>query len=257
MNSFFKSLLLERDKLSNLEEQVLNYILEKPDNIEKHTVEELSQMMFVSTATISRTCKKLGFSGFQELKYALINHREENQFDSQNIQVSSVSKHLNRFEKEMETNLNKMGIDINNEVIELLDKSNHVEFFGVGSSLPICIEGARKMTFAGRIASARSDWDELRIVAKNLSENDLAIIISLSGETLHIIEYANILKNNNIPIITISGNEKSHLEEFATISLNANLNTHYYEDVDMSSRFPLNMILDLIVLEYLNYQKMQ
>lgn len=255
MNVFFKRLLIDSEKLSDLEQQVLNFILEHPHKIEEHTVEELSQMMFVSTATISRTCKKLGYNGFQELKFTLINHRTENSYDSRNIENGSVSTHLERFKKEMDINIDEIGTGINQETIKLLSKSNHVEFFGVGSSLPICIEGARKMTFAGRIATARSDWDELRVVAQNLDKNDLAIIVSLSGETLHIIEYANILNNNNVPIITISGNTNSHLDKFATISLNANLKTHYYEKVDMSSRFPLNMILDLIVLEYLNYQK--
>lgn len=253
MNTFFKSLILDRDKLSTLEKQVLNYMLEKPEQVENHTLEELSQMMFVSTATISRTCKKLGFSGFQELKFALSNHRENNPKESQNIQFSSVGKHLERFNEEMTLNIEKIGTGINKEVIELIINSNHIEFFGVGSSLPVCIEGARKMTFAGRIATARSDWDELRVVAQNLTPNDLAIVVSLSGETLHIIEYANILKNRDVPILTISGNEESHLDEFATCSLNAQLQPHYYQDIDMSSRFPLNMIIDLIVLEYLKY----
>lgn len=256
MNTFFKRLLLQRDKLSDLEQQVLNFFLEKPEMIENHNLQELSDKMFVSTATISRTCKKLGFSGFQEMKYSFLAYREENVTDIHEVKnKSSVSRHIKRFEADMEKNLSEIGNGITDELINLIKNSQHVEFFGVGSSLPICIEAARKMTFAGRIATARSDWDELRIVAKNLFKNDLAIVISLSGETLHIIEYVNILNKNKVPVVAITGNERSHLEKLADVTLTTDLNTTYYNNVDMSSRFPLNMIIDLIVLELINKDK--
>lgn len=251
MNSFFKTLTSKRNKLSELEKQVLNYILEHPDEIKNHTISELSELMFASTATISRTCKKLGFKGLQELKYTLNIHQQEHPVEYAVSNLNSVADHLKRFEKEMKKNLQIMGRGINQEIIKKIAKSNHVEFFGVGSSLPICIEGARKMTFAGRIATARTDWDELRIVAQHLTARDLAIIVSLSGETLHIIEYANILKNNHVPILTISGSETNHLKKYSTYFLYAKLQTHYFEEVDMSSRFPLNIIIDLIIMEYL------
>jgi DNA-binding MurR/RpiR family transcriptional regulator len=34
------------------------------------------------------------------------------------------------------------------------------EVFGVGGSFPICTDFARKLTFLGKKAYARSDWDE-------------------------------------------------------------------------------------------------
>lgn len=255
MNSFFKSLQLKRDKLSNLEQQVMNYILENPDMIEQNTIEELSKILFVSTATISRTCKKLGFSGFQELKYSLASHKDTIDVEKVSVQDHSIMNHIQRFETEFNDNISQIGASISDEVIDLIENSNHVEFFGVGASLPICIEAARKMTFAGRIATARSDWDELRVVAQNMKETDLAVVVSLSGETLHIIEYANILKENNVPMITLTGNKNNHLIELGTHTLYAELQAHYYGKVDMSSRFLLNMILDLLLLEYIQRKK--
>lgn len=256
MDVFFKSLLSVRDQLSDLEKQVLDYFLENPEIIETHTLEEISEKIFVSTATISRTCKKLGFNGFQEWKYSFLTHREQIHSEIKDIQTEpSINEHIKRFEREFKASMSVIGCGINDELINQICKSNHVEFFGVGSSLPLCVEGARKMTFANRIATARSDWDELRVVAKNLNEQDLAIIVSLSGETLHIIDYANILQKNNVPILAIIGNENSRLEKIASFILTSPLQTTYYNDVDMSSRFPLSMIIDLLILELINYQE--
>lgn len=253
VDKFLKKISNNRNKLSNLEREVLDFIIEKPEKIESLTSEELSNKIFVSTATISRTCKKLGFSGFQELKYLLIQYRSE--FRQQNEapkNYSSLDYYVNSFSTEIENNLSEIASQISGELVELITKSNHIEFFGVGSSLPVCLEGARKMTFAGRLATARSDWDELRTVAGCLTENDLAIIISLSGETLHIIEYANILSENNVPILSIIGTESSLLEKMSTYTLKRELSTLYFDDVDMSSRYILNMIVDLLVIKYIN-----
>lgn len=256
MDTFFKSLVAVHDELSNLEKQVLDYFLKKPEIIATHTLEEIAEKVFVSTATISRTCKKLGFSGFQELKYSFISYQERNSIDNRKVEnISTTQDHLDRFEKEIENTFPKIGYGITKELIELIKKSQHVEFFGVGSSLPLCIEGARKMTFANRLATTRSDWDELRVVAKNLGKNDLAILISLSGETLHILEYAQILKDREVPFLAITGNEGSQLERFADYSLSVPIQTMYYQEVDMSSRFPLSMVIDLLVLNVINFEK--
>lgn len=63
-------------------------------------------------------------------------------------------------------------------VAELLTNSNLVEFFGVVVSFPFCSDAARKLTFSGRISSARNDRDELRAVANNMKLTNLAILFS-------------------------------------------------------------------------------
>lgn len=251
MDIFFKKLLSERDKLSDLEKQVLAYMMEKPEMVTTNTLEELSKELFVSTATISRTCKKLGFDGFQGLKFSLIQYKEEYAPQDKPNEVQEMTDHLDRFKREMQENLDKLKCLPLDEVLSLLNQSNHVEIFGVGSSLPLCLEAARKLTFAGRLATARSDWDELRVVANMLTKEDLAIIVSMSGETLHIIEYANLLKQHDVPILAIVGRENSRLEKLSTLCIHAYLESYYVEEVDMSSRFPFHLAIDLITLAYL------
>ncbi len=51
-----------------MKNQVLDYILTHMTEISSQTIYEVAQALFVSTATISRTAKHLGYRGFQELK---------------------------------------------------------------------------------------------------------------------------------------------------------------------------------------------
>lgn len=254
VNLFFKKLLVKRKELSTLESQVLEYMLKYPNKVSELKIDEFANAIYVSTATVSRTCKKLGFKGYQQLKYALDQYKGSiatEEQDHEEKQIGEIGGHISRFQKEMERTMTELNTANIKKVVELLNMSQMVEFFGVGASFPFCSDAARKLTFAGKIASARSDWDELRVVASHLKPTDIAILISHSGETLHLIEYATILKERQVPFILLTGTRGSHLESLADLTLIAYSESHYYGEIDMTSRFTVNLLMDLIIIEYI------
>jgi DNA-binding MurR/RpiR family transcriptional regulator len=253
MKTFLKRLSQRRDQLSQLEKQVLDYILINPNFVVQSNVNDLAKELFVSTATISRTCKQLGYEGFQDLKYTLSKYVDYDKDDENIISSNTILTQIDRVKKEMEQTLQNLNEEKIQKAAAYIKESNYVEFFGVGASLPTCVEAARKLTFSGRICSAREDWDELRCVANSLSENDLAILVSYSGETLHILEFANILKEKNVKTIAVVGRRNSRLEQEVDLTFHAHITNGYYGELDMSSRFPLSIILDFIILTYMNY----
>jgi DNA-binding MurR/RpiR family transcriptional regulator len=251
MKTFLKRLSQHRDKLSQLEKQVLDYLLINPDKVIKLNVNELAKELFVSTATISRTCKQLGYDGFQDLKYTLSKYVDQDK-EVHVISSTTMLSQIDRMKAEMDQTLQSINEEQIHKAALFIKESTFVEFFGVGASHPTCVEAARKLTFSGRISSAREDWDELRCVANSLTEQDLAILVSYSGETLHILEYANILKERNVRTIAVAGRQNSRLQQEVDITFHAHIMNGYYGDLDMSSRFPLSILLDLIILTYMN-----
>ncbi|MGM0218800.1 MurR/RpiR family transcriptional regulator [Enterococcus sp. AZ126] len=250
MSIFLKKLQKHQDKLSRLEKQVLAYIIEHPEEIAQSRIDEIAKKIYVSTATISRTSKALGYSGFQEFKYTLIHHLEEEQRPA--YQPSANFTQLaERVQNEISETLQLVNQEYLDAGAMLLANSQRVEFFGVGSSYSCCFEAARKLTFAGRIANAREDWDELRIVAKHLTTTDVAILVSYSGETNLPLEYVAILKEKKVPIIAIVGSANSPLEELATLVFHVKVTNGYYGDIDMSSRIPMHLVLELLILHYI------
>jgi RpiR family glv operon transcriptional regulator len=106
--------------------------------------------------------------------------------------------------------------------------------------------------FAGCMCTAREDWDTLYHMAQNLTEDDLAIIVSSSGETSRIIEFAQTLKGNRTRVISIIGRDDSTLEGISDLTLRGSVASCYYGEIDMSSRFLLSIVLDLLVLTYMH-----
>ncbi|MDF1511023.1 MurR/RpiR family transcriptional regulator [Robertmurraya sp. DFI.2.37] len=252
MEVFLKRLSQHRDKLSQLEKQVMEYILENPERISQSNLKDLSRELFVSTATISRTCKQLGYDGFQDLKYTLSKYMTREREEEMITSPNGLSSHIHRVKREMELTLQQIDEKQIMKAAQYIKESNYVEFFGVGASLPVCVDAARKLTFSGKICNAREDWDELRSVANSMGENDLAILVSYSGETLHILEFSNILKERKVKTIALVGRRNSRLKEEVDLTFHAYITSCYDGELDMSSRFPLAVLLDFIILTYLN-----
>lgn len=249
MDSLINKLQKQQANLSNLEKQVFEYILRNPEKIKEMTVEQLANQLFISTATISRTAKRLGFKGFQELKYAITQYSKG---ERKNIQVTDLSEYqsvLESIERQIAKTITGIRQQSLEEIIRLLEVAETIEIFGVGGSLPNCIDAARKLTFLGKRANARIDWDEQQAMSNNLTDKDLAIIVSNSGETIHIIDYALNLKKRDVPILAIVGTNESHLEKLSTHTLFAVVEMVYFGEIDLSSRASLTVLMDVLLIQ--------
>ncbi|WP_042349739.1 MurR/RpiR family transcriptional regulator [Bacillus massiliigorillae] len=256
MPFFLKKLVQHSDQLSQLEKQVLEYILRNPERVTELNVQELSKEIFVSTATISRTCKQLGFQGFQDMKYTLRKsanlQNEHQQIQAQSTSSFTLASHIKRIKEEFDTTLQLIDEEKIKLAAKYIHESPQVEFMGLGNSLPTCVDAARKLVFAGKLCNAREDWDVLKSVSNSLTENDLAILVSYSGETLNMLKYAHILKSRNVKTIAITGDHKNRLQQEVDLAIPAHIVKLYYDELDMSSRFPLSLILDFIIITYVN-----
>ena len=65
------------------------------------SIRELSQAVSYSSATILRFCKKLGLSGFSELKFALRNEAEDPKQKTENIPILSNQSIIDTIETEV------------------------------------------------------------------------------------------------------------------------------------------------------------
>ena len=95
------------ENLNEAEMCVYNYIVKNLKHILNLSVRELADEVHVSTATVMRFCKKMGYSGFSELKYKIKEfYEQQDQADkcetkiNQNVQKkTNLKTSLNNLEK--------------------------------------------------------------------------------------------------------------------------------------------------------------
>lgn len=77
------------ENLNEAELCVYNYIVKNLKHILNISVRELADEVHVSTATVMRFCKKMGYSGFSELKYKIKEFYEQ-QDHADNYEISDI-----------------------------------------------------------------------------------------------------------------------------------------------------------------------
>lgn len=100
----------------------------------------------------------MGFKEYQQLKYSLDQYNlTKEEFYQENKKSAEIEEHSMRFQKDLKNTLSEVNTSQIAKVVDLLKNSNLVDLFGIGVSFPFCSDAARKLTFCGRISSARND----------------------------------------------------------------------------------------------------
>lgn len=118
-----KNIFRNYDKMNATEIKILQYIIKNIDEIQKITVKELSQRLFVSKTTIINLAKKLGYEGFSELRFFLKNISERKTENHE--EHISEKNDVNDIFEEMSHEINRTLMIQDREEIEEVVKKNH------------------------------------------------------------------------------------------------------------------------------------
>ena len=128
-NDFVKKNSLE---FSDSDKKIYNFLSQRPNHFPSLTMQKMADGAGTSIASIQRFCKKLGYSGFQEFKFAFKNYLLQNQSND----ISNKSQYLNEYAKIITQFTNQDKKDINN-LISTIKNSPQIFSFGVFySSIP-------------------------------------------------------------------------------------------------------------------------
>ena len=112
-----------------------------------------------------------------------------------------------------------MDRDILNQCVELLDRSQTVYLFGIGSSLLVARDMYLKLLRVNKACVICDDWHAQLLQARHIRSCDLALIVSYSGLTEEMITCAREARLMEAPVITISRFEQSPLVRLADYNL--------------------------------------
>ena len=219
------------DSLSKQELKVANYILKHAEDVSKMTVAELSKKCKSSAATIMRFCYSLNYSGYREFIKALYSdiqnkiHEDDSIYDIDNDDITGMSVSSTIYSvckmniRALDATLKVISTDEVEKAINLIDKANKVYIYALSSSKVVAYDAVFKFQRLGIDAQAYDDPHSQILSASILNKNDVAIVISYTGETIDILNTANLLKKKGTPIIAISKYGTNPLSKIADINI--------------------------------------
>lgn len=230
---FIKNIISKNSiKLSHLEQEFIDRLGESDIEIFDSYISDLSKKFYVSNSTITRFAKKLGYDGFNELKFALQNVKEPVKYQTQKIYTSLIND-IKEFDEDVL------------QLIYNLEKFSRIVIVGIGSSGLISNEMMFKL---GEIGLNNLDYAKepysINLLSKALDKDDLLICISLSGENTHILEACENAKQKGATIFSITGNINSSLMNYSDYILKTPSYSTY--EYSISKMLPILVYIDII-----------
>ena len=170
LNQIDSSKFNENDKL------ILDYFIQHKKQLPYLSLSDICKDLYLSNATIVRFCQKLGFKGFNELKFTLRNELNSSSDFSNSWQIL---QHRTAVLKDFIDNIDTVKIkDICSQILQ----SESLYIYGRNmSSLPA--KYLYSMLNSMDIPCIYIDWiDFLRALSKSLPENATLIIFTNYGE---------------------------------------------------------------------------
>ena len=244
--------------MGKAEKRIADWLSENPGEILPLSIVDLADRCGCSEATIVRFAKRLGFSGYQELKISLAQETSAESV-SENIGADdSVDRIYDKVCGDIycSLELTKKVLDQNalRRACEAIVAARQIVVMGLGNSASVALDASHKFLRAGCCAYAYSDNHMQVIAASHLGGEDVVLAISHSGSSRDIVDALKIAKEAGAVTIAITNCGKSPIQQYSDIVLHTASDETKYNILALNSRIAQLSIVNAIYF-YLVYHK--
>ncbi|HHK6674773.1 TPA: MurR/RpiR family transcriptional regulator, partial [Streptococcus pneumoniae] len=232
-----------------------DYILVRDSEIVYETSSEIVSKVKVGEGTLNRFCKKIGYSGFQELKLKMTKDilELESQKMSSDTFIDEIKNNYLSIVESTRKLIDGRQIEL---AIKLIREANQILIIGVGSSGNAAREFESSLLRIGIISKTVIDTHFQLMHTALLKDNDLIIAFSLSGSTKEVEETLLNAKRKNVKIISITNYSSRNIAKLSDCVLLTSKKESYLEGGSLMAKASQLFIIDVICtrLSLINYE---
>ncbi|HFN0326707.1 TPA: MurR/RpiR family transcriptional regulator [Streptococcus pneumoniae] len=232
-----------------------DYILVRDSEIVYETSSKIVSKVKVGEGTLNRFCKKIGYSGFQELKLKMTKDilELESQKMSSDTFIDEIKNNYLSIVESTRKLIDGRQIEL---AIKLIREANQILMIGVGSSGNAAREFESSLLRIGIISKTVIDTHFQLMHTALLKDNDLIIAFSLSGSTKEVEETLLNAKRKNVKIISITNYSSRNIAKLSDCVLLTSKKESYLEGGSLMAKASQLFIIDVICtrLSLINYE---
>ena len=222
--------LSEREKFSAVEQNIIKYILDNPKEIVNMSIRELANKTFTSSTAIFRLCQKCGLKGYTEFKIKFISEvNRTSDFENDELEkpirdlhrpingkddVKSVVRRMAFLQIEaIEETKNEINYKQLERVADMMNAAGQIVFFGFDLNYYISQSTVYHLVRTGKSAVVYETVNNQVAKAVMFKKEDVAILISRTGENKNLIRISQVLKRKGAKIILLSASRDTSLDK--------------------------------------------
>ena len=243
------------DSFFDTEKKIGDYIVRHPKKVVDMTVGELAKECGVSEASVSRFCKRIELKGFHHLKISLarelVDAKDGGEI-SGHISVDDMEGSLRGILSNKMEELRQTVAMIDREelkkILGVINNADTVLMAAVGNTIPVAMDGAYKLNQIGIRAMSTPIWETELGYSYNLTDKDVVVAISNSGESTGVIQILEAAKSRGAVAISITNNVRSSVAELSTYHIMTATREKLFLDGYCFSRVSATMVIEIIYL---------
>ena len=247
------SLHTQLDSLSKSERKVGQAVLRDPDRAIAGNITALAKNAQVSEPTVVRFCRAVGYNGWQEFKLKLaqalavaLPGANEKLIPSDQA-ADLVSKICSRSINALLDLRNNLDVAAIQRALDVLARSNRIEFYGQGSSGIVAADAQHKFFRSGVPTVAYSDPHIHSIAASLLKKGDTVVAISQRGNSVALLRSVQLARKVGAEVIALSPSG-TPLSELATVLIPIDLHFHTDPYTPISARLAHLVVIDILAV---------
>lgn len=187
-SSLLQRLRQQVDQLAPAMQQLARHMLDQPRAVLQQSVQELARAAQVPDATVTRLSRKLGCTGFPDLKIKLSAELAQ-QETAPKAGDPLLGVSLQHMVTSMYQSRDTLDAGVLQQVIASLVRASRIEIAGEGNSQLASRFLLEKLLKLGLPASSHADPRVMRLHASTLGKSGVLLAFSRSGSTPTVLEY--------------------------------------------------------------------
>ena len=241
------------DTFTKSERALADHIVRDADSVVMKTITELAgESDSFSTASIARFCKKIGLSGYSELRLELAkematdNARRQIVADGENLVPGLVSTVVDASASAINDLKYVLSDDIIKKAVHEILSASSITLAGIGASALVAQDLRQKLLRLGIRSLFDADQDVVKVTLSSGRSKDLLIAISYSGTTRETIDAVNIAKENGMRVLAMTKKGDNPISEQADVTVPVSENEALLREGATLSRLQMLVAVDMI-----------
>jgi DNA-binding MurR/RpiR family transcriptional regulator len=229
-------------------------ILLRSDGEAAQPLKAVAQEAETSEAMVVKTAKRLGFSGYKELRGALQAYKSQPHVDlHQEVKPDDtaetiVQKVFRTSIQALEETLAILDMEAFRHAAELLHGARQRDFYGLGGSAQLARDVSHKFLRIGIRSSVFDDSHMMAMSASLLRAGDVVVAFSHSGRTSGVLESVQIARANRASVIAISNYTSSPLADISDVVLCSTAQGSFLTSENAAARIVQLNIMDAVFI---------
>lgn len=244
------------DDLTKKELEILQYIHNHGKEVAFMSIHSFAQEINYSTSTVIRFCRKLGYSGFPELKYEIRKQVEERNEEEKDAKVtfSQIKKALFM---DLDGTTGLLNSDSIVQIMELLSKDIPVYIHKPGGITDLTLDYLESILFlSGCKYVVKSSASKLtKHLIRTVDQESIFFFISNSGNFPLTLSLAKEAKSYGKTVVSISSIENNDLAEVSDYNLRLFSKQRENVGADLTSRLSTYFVLSSLAECFSKYKK--